>query len=119
MIRLLQSRPSRAGNAFPAVGESDDRGIFAERGIVWQPKVGAGQGIIEEVPAPWFDRVLLRWFPHVALSRAQARAALRRLDEQRTTPPGTVTVRRWDHATQRWQPAVPPPPASVLRDRRW
>jgi len=69
---------------------------------------------------PRFDAFLLRWFPQVALRRARARAALRQLEEQRTAPPAaTVTVRRWDHERQRWDLPVPPPPASVLRDRRW
>jgi hypothetical protein len=97
-----------------------DRGLFIERGVLYRPKVGAGDGVIEEVPLPRFDAFLVRWFPQAALRRARARAALQRLDQQRAAPPaGTVTVRRWDHERQCWDLPVPPPPASVLRDRHW
>jgi hypothetical protein len=84
-------------------GEYDDRSMFLDRGTLWRPQVGAGQGIIEPVPAPWFDRLLLRWLPRLALQRAQARAALARLHEQQTRPATGVRVRTWDHATQRWE----------------
>jgi hypothetical protein len=54
---------------------------------------------------PWFERFLLRWFPHLALSRAQARAALRRLEQELAEPPGTVRIQNWNHKTQRWDAA--------------
>jgi hypothetical protein len=56
------------------------------------------------VPEPWFDRVLLRWLPGLALRRAQARAALRRLEPQIERPPTAVRVQSWNHAAQRWDP---------------
>jgi hypothetical protein len=54
-------------------GNYADRSIFLDRGTLWRPKVGASDGVIEEVPPPWFDRLLLRWLPTLALRRAQAR----------------------------------------------
>jgi hypothetical protein len=61
-------------------GGYGDRGVFTDRDRVWRPKRGASDGVIEPVPEPWFDRFLLRWLPKSALSRAQARAELRRLE---------------------------------------
>jgi len=87
--------------------------VFADRDGLWRPKVGASDGVIEPVPAPWFDRFLLRWLPKLALSRAQARAELRRLEQQLAEPPGTVRMQPWNHAEQRWEPA------GVLRPSPW
>jgi hypothetical protein len=94
-------------------GDYDDRGVFADRDGLWRRKVGAGDGVLEEVPPPWIDRVLLRWLPGVALRRAEARAALRRLQAQVAEPPGTVRMKSWSHERQRWEPA------GVLLPRRW
>jgi hypothetical protein len=85
-------------------GDYTDRGMFVERGVLYRPKIGAGAGVIEEVPLPWFEAFLLRWLPKLALSRAQARAALARLQEQQARSPTGVRVRNWDHSTQRWEP---------------
>jgi len=86
-------------------GDYADRGMFVDRGVLYRPKVGAGDGVIEPVPLPAFDRFLLRWLPHLALRRAQARAALRRLEAQLAEPPGTVRMQSWNHRDQRWERA--------------
>jgi len=39
-------------------GDYADRGMFVERGVLWRPKRGAGDGVIEPVPDPCFDRFL-------------------------------------------------------------
>jgi hypothetical protein len=86
-------------------GDSDDRAVFADRDGAWRPKVGAGDGVLEPVPEPWIERLLLRWLPGVARRRAEARAALRRLHQQVAEPPGTVRMKSWNHARQRWESA--------------
>jgi len=83
----------------------EDRTIFVDRGVRWRPQRGAADGIIEPVPDPWFDRVVLRWLPHWALARARARAAIRRLEQQQAEPPGTCRMQRLNPTTQRWEPA--------------
>jgi len=47
----------------------------------------------------------LSWLPQLALRRAQARAALRRLEAQLAEPPGTVRMQAWNDRDQRWEPA--------------
>jgi hypothetical protein len=81
------------------LGESEDRGVFADRDGLWRPKIGASVGVVERVPLPWIDRFFLRWLPHLALRRAQALAALRRLEAPHEQHPSGVTVRNWDHET--------------------
>jgi hypothetical protein len=93
--------------------------VFADRDGIWRLTPGASDGVVERVPEPWFERLLLAWLPHVALRRRQARAALARLEASLHQHPSGTTVRTWDHEAQRWSPPIPPPPASVLRDRRW
>jgi hypothetical protein len=75
-------------------GDYADRSLFVDRDGVWRPKPGATDGIIERVPEPWLERFFLRWFPHVALRRRQARAALARLEARGDQHPNRVTVRR-------------------------
>jgi hypothetical protein len=86
-------------------GDYTDRGMFVERGVLYRPKIGGHQGEIEPVPEPWFDRLLLRWLPQLALSRAQARAELQRLQQQVAEPPGTIRLKNWNPQGQRWEPA--------------
>jgi hypothetical protein len=101
-------------------GEVEDRGVFADRDGVWRPKRGAAVGVIESVPEPWFDRLLLRWLPHLALQRAQARAEVRRLEQQLVEPPGTVRMQSWNHQEQRWEAAGSLLPSPwVARGRPW
>jgi hypothetical protein len=101
-------------------GDYEDRALFVNHDGVWRQKRGASDGIIEPLPEPWVERFLLRWFPHLALRRRQARAALVRLEAQVAAQAHQVTVRSWDHRAQEWSVPVPPPGlASVLRDRRW
>jgi hypothetical protein len=92
-------------------GDYEDRALFVDHDGVWRQKRGATDGVIERVPEPWLERFLLRWFPHLALRRRQAQAALARLEAQGGQHPNRVTVRRWDHEAQRWTPPQPPPPA--------
>jgi hypothetical protein len=101
-------------------GDYTDRGLFVDRGVLYRPKIGAGAGVIEPVPEPWFDRLLLRWLPKLALQRAQARAELRRLEQQVAEPPGTCRLQSWNHQAQRWDPAgvVLPSPWVARRQRR-
>jgi hypothetical protein len=99
-------------------GEYEDRGVFADRDGVWRPKRGAAVGVIEPVPEPWFDRLLLRWLPHLALQRAQARAELRRLEQQVAEPPGTCRMQAWSHTAQRWEPAGSLLPSPWVGGRR-
>jgi hypothetical protein len=101
-------------------GDYTDRGMFMERGVLYRPTVGGNDGEIEPVPAPWFDRWLLRWLPKLALSRAQARAALRQLEQQMASPPGTVHLKNWNSQEQRWEPAgsLPPSPFRTRENLR-
>jgi hypothetical protein len=99
-------------------GDYTNRGMFVDRGVLYRPKIGAGEGVIEEVPLPWFDGFLLRWLPKLALSRAHARAELRRLEQQLAEPPGTCRMQSWNHEAQRWEPAgslLPSPWAGAPR----
>jgi hypothetical protein len=82
---------------------TDDHGLFLDRGVLWRPRVGASVGVIEEVPPPWFDALLLRWWPTWALRRAQAWQALRQLEQQVAEAPGMVRMQSWSHADQRWE----------------
>jgi len=99
-------------------GDYEDRALFVDHDGVWRQKRGASDGVIEPVPEPWLERFLLRWFPHLALRRRQARAALARLEVQ--VAAHQVTVRSWDHRAHEWSAPVPPPGfSSLLRARRW
>jgi hypothetical protein len=93
--------------------------MFVERGVLYRPKIGASEGVIEPVPEAWFDRWLLRWLPKLALGRAQARAELRRLERQLAEPPGTCRLQTWNHAAQRWEPAGSLLPSPWIARRRW
>jgi hypothetical protein len=101
-------------------GDYADRGVFADRDGVWRPQRGGGAGTIEPVPPPWFDGFLLRWLPKLALGRAQARAELRRLEQQLVEPPGTCRMQSWNHEAQRWEPggSLLPSPWVARRQRR-
>ena len=54
-------------------GDYEDRALFVDHDGVWQQKRGASAGVLEPVPEPWLERFFLRWFPHLALRRRQAR----------------------------------------------